>query len=75
MCYQDKQSRDVEPEPSFTLVPHEPSASFKKEEEQIEIVNAKNNPGNNQGYTRQASVEVSPYAFSLDSKLLEITAI
>ncbi|MEJ7671611.1 MAG: hypothetical protein WKF59_02595 [Chitinophagaceae bacterium] len=32
----------MEPEPSFTLVPHEPLASFKKEEEQIEIVNAKN---------------------------------
>ena len=35
--YQDKKSRDVEPEPSFTLASKEPSTSFKKEEEKLEI--------------------------------------
>ncbi len=35
--YQDKKSGDVEPEPSFTLAPKEPSLSTKKEEKQKEI--------------------------------------
>jgi hypothetical protein len=30
--YQDKPSRDVEPEPSFTLVPKEPAILCKKKE-------------------------------------------
>jgi len=42
--YQDKQSRDVEPEPSFSLVPQEPSVSLKNEEEQIEIITQKITP-------------------------------
>ena len=38
--YQDKTSRDEEPEPSFTLVPKEPEILSKKKEE-MEIVQSK----------------------------------
>ena len=42
--YQDKASRDVEPEPSFTLVPEEPSMVCKKEKKEIENVMQKITP-------------------------------
>ena len=42
--YQDKTSRDVEPEPSFTLVPEEPSTSPKMKEEKIESETQKITP-------------------------------
>ena len=36
--YRNKQSGDVEPEPSFTLVPQEPSTSFEKEEKETQKI-------------------------------------
>ena len=42
--YQDKKSRDAEPEPSFTLVPQEPSVSLKKKEKQKRIATKKITP-------------------------------